>query len=199
MQHLVKWVKGASFVIAYTIGAQGFAKTQEIAVKLHSLDVVHQQEKRGDELYLNITEFPAQSKAHYYQVPSYPSHWLSKYAASIKDVVIWRKSLNQCEPINLLITLVEEDFAPWNVDDTLGSVELKIECVNGKAVETWSIPNPKNTVQIKSQKNAFSFQGSNAEYHAIFKLENAFSKHKDNNLETERKEREAIPLNTLIP
>jgi hypothetical protein len=168
--HLVKKVALATMCL---LASQAFAQTEEMAVKLKTLEVIHPQEKRGDELYISVTEFPAQETARHYQVPAYPTHWLSKYVKNIKDVVIWKKSLSHCEPIDLLITLVEEDFAPWDLDDSLGSVQLKVECVNGKSVEKWVIPDPKTTAKITDQESAFSFTGENAEYRAIFKLEDA--------------------------
>ncbi len=200
MQRLVNWAKSPFSLLALcVIGTQAFAQTQEISVKLQTLEAVHPQEKRGDELYISVTEFPTQSNPRHYQVPSYPSHWLSKYASSIKDVVIWKKDLEGCEPVDLLITLVEEDFAPWNIDDTLGSVELKVKCVNGKAEEEWMIPDAKTTVKIKSEPNTtFQFKGENAEYHAVFKLERNNGKNvKKDQSKTENKSE--VPLNTLIP
>lgn len=193
----MRWFQGLWLPALWLLSVEALAQTQEIAVKLQALEVLRAQEKGGDELYFNVTEFPVQSKARHYQVPSYPSHWLSKYANSIKDVVIWKKTLEACEPVDLLITLVEEDFAPWNVDDTLGSIELKIKCVNGKAQEEWVIPDAKNTVKIEGKKNAFQFTGDNAQYEAIFKLE-----HTNINQVKEKSNignKTEIPLNTIIP
>ncbi|MBI2791971.1 MAG: hypothetical protein HYX61_08435 [Gammaproteobacteria bacterium] len=167
----LKWVVTLTGIIIYCVQVPVYAQNEMLEVKLQSLQVVKTQEKYGDELYISVTEFPLNKKASHYQIPAFPSHWLSKYLHNVKDVVIWQKSLNQCEPVNLLISLVEEDLTPWNIDDTLGSVELKVECVNGKAVEKWVIPDPKNTTKTKDDGNEFSFSGENAEYKAIFKVE----------------------------
>lgn len=149
-----------------------FAQSEEIAVKLKKIESIHTQEKYGDELYISVTEFPAkEDQPRHYQVPAFPTHWLSRYLQNMHDVVIWKKSVDQCEPVDLLISLVETDVIPWNVDDLLGSIELKVKCVNGKAVDEWSIPNPKITTKIANEKNAFSFTGEKAEYRAVFNLD----------------------------
>ncbi len=165
-----------AFLFAISVFASpSFAQTEQIAVKLKTLEVIRQQEKSGDELYISVTEFPTVGSPSHYQIPSYPTHWLSKYLTNVKDVVIWKKNLNHCEPIDLLISLVEEDFAPWNMDDSLGSVQLKVQCVNGKAVEQWTIPNSKDTSKVSNDNNAFTFTGEGANYKATFSLEDNIS------------------------
>ena len=145
--------------------------SEEITLKLKSLSVIKQQESGGDELYISVTEYPAKGTPVHYQVPSFPTHWLSKYLVNVKDIVIWKKNSVQCTPADLLITLVEEDFEPWNMDDSLGSVALKVECVNGTAVEKWSIPDQKTTAKINNETGAFTFDGDGAKYRAQFTVE----------------------------
>ncbi len=174
--HFVKSLKKMAFLIAIGVFAsQSFAQNEQIAVKLKSLEMIKQQEMAGDELYISVTEFPTVGSPYHYQVPAFPTHWLSKYLSNVKDVVIWKKNLNQCEPIDLLITLVEEDFEPWNMDDSLGSVQLKVQCVNGKAVEQWTIPDSKNTAKDSKDNNAFSFTGEGVNYKATFTLEDTIT------------------------
>lgn len=200
----MKFLRLIPVLIIYSIsfiGNQAWAQAEHFAVKLHRLESLHAQEKSGDELFISVTEFPMQENPIHYQVPNFPSHWISKYLPNIKDVVVWKKTLKQCEPVDLLISLVEEDLPPWNVNDLLGSVELKIKCVNGKPQEEWLIPDPKNTSKITSESNAFSFTGKNAEYHAVFKLEDTISNKQvadDSNTPKERKEKSAVELD-LIP
>ncbi len=158
-------------ILICAFGHAAFAQGQEISVKLKNLKMIQQQEKGGDELYISVTEYPAQGKPIHYQVPSYPTHWLSKYITNVKDVVIWKKTDAKCEGAELLITLVEEDFVPWNMDDSLGSVALKVECVNGKAIEKWSIPDQKTAEKISNENGAFTFKGKGAQYKALFTIE----------------------------
>ncbi|MBS0288107.1 MAG: hypothetical protein JSR17_12480 [Proteobacteria bacterium] len=150
---------------------QAFSQNEELSIKLKALDVVKTQEKGGDELFISVSEFPAQGKPLHYQIPSYPTHWLSKYLVNVKDVVLWKKQSSTCMPAELLITLVEEDFEPWNMDDAIGSLELKIDCVNGKAVEKWTIPTQKSGANVTQQGNTFTFEGDGAKYKATFSID----------------------------
>lgn len=146
------------------------AQNEELTVKLHSLDVIKTQEKGGDELFISVSEFPVKGKAVHYQIPSYPTHWLSKYAGNVKDIVLWNKKSNTCEPAELMFTLVEEDFEPWNMDDSIGSVALKVECINGEAVQSWTIPKQKPGISVTQEGGTFTFEGDGAKYKASFSI-----------------------------
>lgn len=148
-----------------------WAQGAELTVKLQKLEKLQPTEKAVDELYFSITEFPAQGKASHYQIPSFPAHWLSSHLANVKDVMLWQKTLQKCEPTEVLISLVEEDLPPWNPNDLLGSVQLKISCDNGKLVQSWSIPNPEITSQV-NHDTVYSFEGEKMKYQATFKFEN---------------------------
>ena len=164
---------------AALLGMNSAYATEEISITLEKLDVVHQQEKCCDELYFSVTEVPRDAKCEkckfrlpkHYQVPNYPSHWLSKYSNKINNITLWKKTVNGCESTDVVFSLVEEDLPPWNLDDLLGSIELKIRCENGKLATHWEIPNGKITAQIADNPNGFSFTGKKAEYHGLFKIQ----------------------------
>lgn len=147
------------------------AQASDITLKLKTLEVVQQQEEGGDELYISVTEFPSKGKPLHYQVPSFPTHWLSKYLTNVKDIILWKKSSEACEPADLLITLVEEDLVPWNMDDSLGSIELKVECQNGKAVQKWVTTDQRTANKLLDKEGVFTFDGQGAKYRAEFSLE----------------------------
>lgn len=148
-----------------------FAQTDNLSVKLQAIEKIHSQELSGDELYFTITEFPVGKPPSYYQIPSFPTHWLSAHLGNIKDIVLWKKSVQACENIDVIFSLVEKDLPPWNLNDDLGTVELKVRCDNGQVKANWSVPNPKTAASIIDGGSAFSFTGNKAEYHAVFKFE----------------------------
>jgi len=176
-------------------------KEKVLSVKLKSLEVIQPEKKGGDELYISVTEFPQGEIPTHYQIPTPPSHWLSKYANGVKDVVLWKKPMQQCEPLNLLISLVEEDHPFWQMEDLLGSIELKVTCVKGKAVEQWVIPNSKIT---SGSKNDFLFTGKQAKYRLKFKLEQLnetmedVKKDLEKEKEMERENEEPAGLNPVL-
>jgi len=175
---------------------------QEVSVDLQKLKVIQEQEKSGDELYFSVTEVPLDKKwekgkfplPKHYQVPAFPSHWLSKYADKIHDVTLWKKTGKGCESTDVLFSLVEEDTPPWNLDDLLGSVKLQMRCENGKTVTHWEIPDSKITASVPQKSNTFSFTGDGAEYSGTFKVEQhaAPTNKKDPRLE-------ALPARQTVP
>lgn len=147
------------------------AQAKDLSIKLDVLEMIHAQEQGGDELYFSITEFPEKQAPRHYRVPSYPTHWMSDHLKNVKNIVLWQKSYPTCEKTDVLISLVEADLPPWNVDDLLGSVEFKVTCEQGKMKTEWKIPNKENTAAILDHIGAFSFTGDHSEYHTIFKID----------------------------
>lgn len=162
-----KWM---SFLVLYIYSSLIFG--YEAKIKLSSMEKKHSQEQSGDELYISITEYSKNHLPRNYQFPAFPSHWLSQHVSNIKDAVIWKKELKECEDIDLLINLVEEDVQPWNVDDSLGALKLKLSCQNGKTQGQWEIPDNKTVSKIPNQKDKFNFTGSNGQYELQFSFEN---------------------------
>lgn len=144
---------------------------EQYSVKLERIEKIQSQEKKGDELYFSITEFPQKGQPRHYQIPSFPAHWLSGYLSSVNNVTLWQKSMQSCDETKVIFSLVEEDLPPWNLDDLLGSVELNLKCEQGKLVPHWSIPNQKITEATPNVNGGFQFKGDSSEYRATFKLE----------------------------
>lgn len=174
MNMLKKCVQGLILVTASGIGCQAMAQSESVSVKLEHLEAIHTQEKNGDELYFSITEYPQGEMPSHYQVPRYPTHWLSKYLNNVQNVMLWNKGMESCKNVDVVISLVEEDFFPWNLDDRLGSVKFTVTCEQGKVKTGWVIaPDEKTTEKILNEKDAFSFKGKDADYRAVFKVEEA--------------------------
>lgn len=168
MDGVKQGIKGAMLLVAL-VGSSAYAK--DLSIKLDVLEKIHAQEQSGDELYFTVTEFPENKAPRHYRIPSYPTHWMSDYLKNVKNITLWQKSFATCEKTDVLISLVEADLPPWNVDDLLGSVEFKITCDQGTMKTQWSIPNKENTAQIMNQEGAFSFTGDHSEYHTLFKVD----------------------------
>lgn len=143
----------------------------EAKLILKSFKTEQSQEKGGDELYISVTEYTKNHSPSYYQVPAFPAHWLSEHIGKVNNALLWKKDLTKCEDTDLMITLVEEDLIPWNVDDSLGSLKLKLTCKNDKLQGEWNIPNT-NAVSKSKGKDAFQFTGDNGRYDVQFGLEN---------------------------
>lgn len=170
--------KGIFFTVSLLVVGLGVevwaASESDLAVQLQRIEKIKSQEKSGDELYISVTEFPKDGTPKHYQIPSFPTHWLSEHLSSIKDVTLWERSSKGCADNKVVFSLVEEDIPPWNLNDLIGSVVLEMKCENGKQSHTWTIPNPSVTEPVEGVKDAFIFKGDNARYQAFF----GFSKNK---------------------
>lgn len=151
----------------YSMNTQ--AQSHDIQIKLKSLEVHKPQEKSGDELYISVTEFPKEKKPKNFQVPQFPSHWLSNHLQKFREVTLWQHKMQECEPIDLLISLVEKDVQPWDIDDSLGSVKLRLSCNKGKLATEW-IPLNDKAKNLPKTKDTFTFTGDEGEYQLQFSV-----------------------------
>lgn len=144
--------------------------TTPVVLVLEDIQVVKTAAQlSGDEIYVNITEYSSVDKPAMHRVPEYPSHWLSKYIDKVKDVTLWQKPIQDEESVELIISVVESDAPPWDVDDLIGSVKLKVYIEKGKLEQEWSVPN-KAIVKSEGEKGHFVLTGDGAEYKISLKL-----------------------------
>lgn len=174
--------KVSAFSIALmTFSAAHAAENMKLVVKLDAIERIHAQEQQGDELYFSVTEYSTTGKADHYQVPDFPTHWLSEHLSKVHDVVLWQRPLEKDEAVELIISLVERDVPPWNVDDLFGSVKLKLKWEGTQLKKEWSIPNQSNTTKVDDHVNAFSLTGDEGEYHLVLKVEEVKEELKERN------------------
>lgn len=147
-----------------------FAQDLRLSVVLSKLDVVHPTEKRGDELYFSITEYSSKERPRSYLIPEFPMHWLSAHLQDIKNVNLWDKIIKDGEGVSVIFSLIEQDVAPWNIDDLVGTIKLKVRNEKGVLKREWIIPNQKDTQPVKQHKNEFILDGASGEYHLFLKL-----------------------------
>lgn len=141
-----------------------------IVLTLESIDIIKNASQFfGDQIYVNVTEYSSVDKPAMYRVPEYPSHWLSKYIDKVQNVVLWQKPILDGESVELIISVVESDAPPWDVDDLVGSVKLKVYIEKGKLEQEWSVPN-KSIVKQEGLKGSFVLTGDGAEYKISLKL-----------------------------
>tara|TARA_R110002110_G_scaffold115322_2_gene286022 strand:+ start:5152 stop:5718 length:567 start_codon:yes stop_codon:yes gene_type:complete len=156
-----------------------------VVVKLDSIKKTQAQEESGDELYFSITEYSSTKTSDHYQVPDFPTHWLSSYLDQVKNVNLWEKELQPNEAVQLIISLVERDVPPWNVDDLIGSLKLKVKWENNQLTKEWSIPNQDNTAREPDTTNTFKLTGDEAQYKITLKVEESEKSESSKNKEEE--------------
>lgn len=151
------------------------AKDLDARVMLKSIKVINPSEAGGDELYFHITQYSSNGTSQESRVPAYPSHWLSSQAPQLKNVVLWRGNISDKESLRLVITLAEQDLAPFNPDDSLGAVQLNIQNTQGKLKQEWVIPvfEEENEVEKlgRPKSNRYVFKGASSRYDVEFVAE----------------------------
>lgn len=120
-----------------------FAKRHSItpSVILESIKAEKTLEKRGDELYLAVTEYPSTGMPSHYQIPKFPLYWPSEHLSKVKSLKVWSRELKEGEAATLLLSLIDKDAPPWNTDDLVGEVELHIKNDKGRLITNWGLPN----------------------------------------------------------
>jgi len=117
------------------------AKTLYPTVSLLKIEEVKAQEAGGDELYLHITQYHSSGESETQTFPRRPTYWPSEHLDKIKNVKIWDNKLNKGESVEVIISLLEQDFHPWNTDDLVGTIKLRLRNDNGSLQSNWSMPN----------------------------------------------------------
>lgn len=141
-------------------------------VSLEKIELIQSSEKSGDELYVMVTAYPKNQQPSQSRTPIFPTHWLSKHLAALKDVSIWEAELAEGDSIQLVLTLLEHDVPPWNIDDLIGSAKVILMNQKGKITSKWSIPEYQDLPKIiQEQASVFRFKGEQSEYVVRFNLQ----------------------------
>lgn len=150
------------------------AKTFNPSLRLLKVEQVKLSELEGEELYLHVTEYYSGGESESKTIPEHPSFWPSDHLANVTEVPVWDHKLKEGESVSLIISLMEKDFHPWNLDDLIGTVKLRIRNANGELETNWSIPNSPDTGESINTKfgpgKKFTLVGDGSRYILTFAL-----------------------------
>lgn len=150
-------------VSSYAEDAQ--KKNISLQITLSDIKQIKRSEAGGDEIYFSVTEYSSIERPRHYLVPSFPTHWLSQHIDEVKNVVLWEKPLQDKESVMVVISLLERDAPPWNVDDLIGTVKVKMQYEGGQVKKEWSLPNKEEARVLDQEANIFALLGEGSEYH----------------------------------
>ena len=144
------------------------------SVHLLSMKAVSTAEKRGDELYLNVTVFHSEGESDLFRFPAKPLYWPSEHIEKVDNLQVWDGQLKNGESAEVLFSLVEHDMPPWNTDDLVGTVRLHIKNTQGALEASWSMPNrtdsPMSVITKHGRAEKFSLIGDHGHYDLYFML-----------------------------
>lgn len=157
----------------------GLAKDLEVSINLLTIEALKTSERLGDEVYFSVTEYSSKSTPKLFRVPMFPLHWLSRELPQVKNVNLWTGELKEEESVLLILSLIEQDLEPWNVDDHLGSVQVKLANKKGKIVAQWGQPKFSDQPKVEQPDTKvpkFIMFGEASKYVTVFQVETAAKK-----------------------
>lgn len=163
----------ASFLLSLNAHAAD-AGSRQVTVKLNKIQTDMFSERSGDEVYFSVTEYKKDDTPKIYRVPMLPLHWVNKDLPTLSDVTLWAGTVTEQQPVMLVISLLEQDLHPWDPDDHLGSIQLRISFKGNKLETTWSEPDfidQPYVTQPNPKEPKFIMLGSDSKYMVAFSVE----------------------------
>ncbi|HXH55432.1 MAG TPA: hypothetical protein VNK03_06815 [Gammaproteobacteria bacterium] len=155
--------------------ANDIPKDMQVAIKMVGIAVEKAANKDIDNLFFNITQYSNLKKGGEHRIPKYPKHWLSKQLPGLKNVVLWDGKIDRGESLKLILSLMEQDFPPWDLDDAIGAAEVILLNQNGHLKIQWGVPNEKNNQEVEMLKRGvpqgYIFKGTGSRYDVAFSVE----------------------------
>ncbi len=171
-------LKTLFIILSITLSVCNFAATAKSVkpnVSMIHLKAIKTAEKNGDELYLAVTAYPSDGQPTHYQIPKYPLHWPSAKLDSLKNIKIWQDKLKPGQAVTLIVSLLEQDSPPWNTDDLIGTVRIRMKNKDGQLETSWSMPNrvdaPVSVMTKKGRAEKFDLLGEGSNYQLYLHLE----------------------------
>lgn len=159
--------------IGLVIAIPVFAGDLTVALTAAKIRLVKQQEFISDELYFDIAEYTKNGLQQFYRVPKKPLHLSASHLDKIKDFKLWRNTLKEGESMQVVISLIEEDNSPWDLDDLIGVIKLRLQNKEGKLITNWNVLNTSNngwSLSKDDKQRRFVLTGSGANYQLDLKL-----------------------------
>ncbi len=154
-------------------------------------------EKEGDELYLSVAEFHSDGTSQAYTVPGHfversthygstfppspPRHptlyWNSGQLSQISKLKLWDKPLMDGDAVEIVISLIEHDLPPWDLDDLIGTIKLRLRNEKGRLYVQWQKVGDDSAKPIEAKlsrtplKKTYTFADKHGKYDLELRLQ----------------------------
>jgi hypothetical protein len=150
------------------------SKPIKFSLQLVELEAIKTTEK-VDELFMAVTSYPSKGRPLHREIPSFPRYWLSSHIKQIQNLSLWRGMLQDKEKITIQLSLIERDQPPFDTDDLIGTVTVKIVNNNNNLKVSWSMPNSTETgteldVSDLLSARVFTLKANGGEYITKFSI-----------------------------
>lgn len=151
--------------------SQDYESSRYVTITLKDIENIKGSEEK-DELFISIFEHKKNERPKLYRVPNFPEYWLSNLVEQLKDVVIWEGIVRKNNSTNLMISLLEQDLAPWDNDDLLGTIRYmfyydsteKQFMMNSKTVKQGNKNNKGEFDPLINDTHTFTLNGDDSLY-----------------------------------
>lgn len=191
----VIWTMLVSLSVLWAVPA--YAKLVHPTIYLDEI-VGHEIGERGkDEVYLSVAEFHSDGTSQAYTVPGHfverrthygstfppspPRHptlyWDSDNLSEITNLKLWDKPLMEGDAVEIVISLIEHDLPPWDLDDLIGTLKLRLRNEKGQLYIQWKqIGDKDGAMKEEKFKNApilknYSFKDKHGDYSLKIRLD----------------------------
>lgn len=177
----------------------GYTKSVTASLYLQNIKAIKKNESSSDEIYFSITEFSSDKKNLTYTIPGFISHnhrqfatptligpsgvynhpvmhWNSTQLKKVNHAKLWEKVLKEGQSVELFLTVIEHDAQPFDLDDPIGALKIRVSNKKGKILTLWRYLGNTKSELISSSKNeggerkGYQFMGSNSKYNLNFHL-----------------------------
>jgi len=163
------------FVLLSLVPGLSLAQEIHVILKLAEIRLEETATHGNESLYFSVTQYSSLGSSQENRVPQKPVHWLSQQLVGIKNVVLWTGSLQEGEKVRLILSLVDQERIPWEVGQSLGSLQLNLRNHHGHLRKQWSVPTFEKAQAIEMLKPAgkqrFLLKGVDAQYEVTFLVE----------------------------
>lgn len=169
------WIGLTFFALINTSVVQ--AKEHRLVLILDKIKAESLSEDRGDEVYLSVSKYSNKGAPEEVRVPDKPRYWQFRKLDSIKNIVLWQGKIASEESLRFDISVVEQDFPPWDIDDLIGTLRVIIQEEKDHLKIQWSIPKMDGQPQIddlgpvREHGHHFVLHGENSKYQAVFLIQ----------------------------
>jgi hypothetical protein len=129
--------------------------------------------KHNEKLYFSITEYPTKGHPTIAREPIYPLHWLNKDLSKLNNVKLWAGKIDSENSVLLIFSLMQQELPPFDVDEHLGSVQVKLVNNKGKVEAVWGTPHFSDQPKIEqpdAREPKYLLIGPHGDYSVVFKV-----------------------------
>ena len=178
LHNMEKLMRYLFFTLIFSFIFPAYAQSIQAEVNVLSLKVLKQKEIGKDELYLSFAEYRSHQKPKIFRLPKHRIAWTSEMVNRVKDLKVWEGNIKEHESMQLVISLMEQDSPPWDLDDLIGTASVKLcnQCTDDKDLKVqWAVPSQVGELaqeesRTDSNIHKIRFSGPHGEYELILQV-----------------------------